>query len=267
MQLIPIVSFLRTLPLPATHLNHLAALSVQSILRNAQHSYGEMRGGWSRKCFKPHAKRLFDRSKSVDGVLAGREIGTWVENMLMIAGVCLYIFIFRVPYLTREIRRNTIFYPISHQFLHRRWLPLVMSSWEAIALYRTKGDSYTPSPSTASTLFWLTIARDLGHRFLYHCRTSPDLDSLTIPTACRGRRKSHSDSPICLSFSQEEEKEESEETQQGKGSRHLSHSTSHSHSYHQGKSAATFVYQQEQAPEIYQFLPCSFSALVGTRGC
>lgn len=86
-QLIPIVSFLRTLPLPATHPNHPAALAIQSTLRDAQRGHGEMRGGWSRKCLEPHAKRLLDRSESVDGVLAGQEIGAWVENMLTVAEV------------------------------------------------------------------------------------------------------------------------------------------------------------------------------------
>jgi hypothetical protein len=122
-QLIPIVSFLRTLPLPATHPSHPAALAIQSTLRDAQRGYGEMRGSWSRKCLEPHAKRLLDRSESVDGVLAGREIGAWVENMLTVAEVRLYVFNPCGPHLTREIRRNTISCPISHQSLHHRWSP------------------------------------------------------------------------------------------------------------------------------------------------
>jgi len=44
-----------------------------------------MRGNWSRKCLEPHGKRLLERSETVDGVLAGREIGTWVQNMLTVA--------------------------------------------------------------------------------------------------------------------------------------------------------------------------------------
>ncbi|KAF9652386.1 hypothetical protein BDM02DRAFT_3266446 [Thelephora ganbajun] len=84
-QLAPIVAFLRTLPLPATHPNHPAALAIQSTLRDAQRGYGEMRGNWSRKCLESHAKRILDRSENVDGVLAGREIGAWAQNMLTVA--------------------------------------------------------------------------------------------------------------------------------------------------------------------------------------
>lgn len=87
-QLIPIAAFLRTLPLPTTHPNHPAALAIQSTLRDAQRGHGEMRGGWSRKCLEPHAKRLLERFDNIDGVLAGREVGAWVHNMLTLAEVC-----------------------------------------------------------------------------------------------------------------------------------------------------------------------------------
>ena len=107
----------------------------------------------------------------------------------------------------------------------------------------------------------------LGHGFLHGRRAGPDIDSPTIPTARRGRRDSDSDSSVHPGRGKEEEKEESEETQQGEGSYHLSRSTSHSNSYRRGKPAATFIYQQEQALEIHQFLPRSFSSLVRTRRC
>lgn len=87
MQLKPIVSFLRTLPLPATHPNHPAALSIQTALRDAQRGHGEMRGSWGRRCLEPHAKRLLERAETIDGVLAGREVGVWVQNMLLVAEV------------------------------------------------------------------------------------------------------------------------------------------------------------------------------------
>lgn len=122
-QLIPIVAFLRTLPLPATHPNHPAALAIQSTLRDAQRGYGEMRGSWSRKCLEPHAKRLLERSETVDGVLAGREVGVWVQNMLAVAEVCLPVFIAQDPLLTRKFRRNTIYYRISYQSPHHPWPP------------------------------------------------------------------------------------------------------------------------------------------------
>jgi len=40
-------------------------------------------------CLESHAKRILDRSENVDGVLAGREIGAWVQNMLTVAEVHL----------------------------------------------------------------------------------------------------------------------------------------------------------------------------------
>jgi len=124
LQLTPIVSFLRTLPLPATHPNHPAALAIQSTLRDAQRGHGEMRGIWSRKCLEPHATRLLERSETIDGVLAGREIGAWVQNMLTVAEVCPRVSLIHEPYrLTRETRRNTIFCPISHRSLHRLLSP------------------------------------------------------------------------------------------------------------------------------------------------
>jgi hypothetical protein len=89
LQLTPIVAFLRTLPLPATHPNHPAALAIQSTLRDAQRSHGEMRGIWSRKCLEPHCKRLLERSETMDGVRAGRDVGRWVQNMLTVAEVLL----------------------------------------------------------------------------------------------------------------------------------------------------------------------------------
>ena len=91
-QLIPIVAFLRTLPLPATHPNHPAALAIQSTLRDAQRGHGEMRGSWSRKCLEPHGKRLLERSETIDGVLGGREVGAWVQNMLAVAEVCIGLY-------------------------------------------------------------------------------------------------------------------------------------------------------------------------------
>jgi len=121
LQLNPIVAFLRTLPLPATHPSHPAALSIQSTLRDAQRGYGEMRGSWSRKCLEPHAKRLLDRSETTDGVLAGREIGAWVQNMLDVAEVRQEILVTKNPRLTIESRRNTTCCPISHLSPHRPW--------------------------------------------------------------------------------------------------------------------------------------------------
>lgn len=114
-QLIPIAAFLRTLPLPPTHPNHPAALAIQSTLRDAQRGHGEMRGGWCRKCLEPHAKRLLERSENVDGVLAGREVGAWVRNMLTLAEVCPAHLFPQIRISQGEFRKNTTCCLISHQ--------------------------------------------------------------------------------------------------------------------------------------------------------
>ena len=86
----PLVTFLRTLPLPATHPSHPAAPGIQSALKDAQKGYGDMRGAWVRKCLETFGKRVVDRSETIDGVSAGREVGKWTEDMLSVAEVSLH---------------------------------------------------------------------------------------------------------------------------------------------------------------------------------
>ena len=81
------MTFLRTLPLPATHPSHPAAAGIQSALKDAQKGYGDMRGAWVRKCLETFGKRLVDRADTIDGVSAGQEVGKWTENMLSVAEV------------------------------------------------------------------------------------------------------------------------------------------------------------------------------------
>ncbi|KAH9930452.1 Cullin repeat-like-containing domain protein [Epithele typhae] len=81
----PLVVFLRTLPLPATHPSHPAAPGIQSALKDAQKGYGDMRGSWVRKCLETFGKRVVDRAETIEGVAAGREVGVWTENMLTVA--------------------------------------------------------------------------------------------------------------------------------------------------------------------------------------
>lgn len=83
----PLVSFLRTLPLPATHPSHPAAPAIQAALKDAQKGYGDMRGAWARKCLETYGKRVVERAETIDGVAAGREFGKWVENILNVAEV------------------------------------------------------------------------------------------------------------------------------------------------------------------------------------
>lgn len=46
-----------------------------------------MRGNWDRKSLETHAKRVIDRAETLDGVVAGKEFGTWVNNLLRVAEV------------------------------------------------------------------------------------------------------------------------------------------------------------------------------------
>ncbi|KDQ22999.1 hypothetical protein PLEOSDRAFT_62377 [Pleurotus ostreatus PC15] len=81
----PVVSFLRSLPLPATHPSHPAAPSIMSTLKDAQRGYADMRGTWSRKCLETQGKRVLDRADTIDSILAGKEFGDWVESLITIA--------------------------------------------------------------------------------------------------------------------------------------------------------------------------------------
>ena len=85
--LLPLVSFLRTLPLPPTHPSHPAASAIQATLKEAQKGYAEMRGAWGRKCLEQYGKRVVDRAETIDSVAAGEEFGVWVENLLSVAEV------------------------------------------------------------------------------------------------------------------------------------------------------------------------------------
>ena len=83
----PLVAFLHGLPLPSTHPSHPASQVILTTLREAQRGYADMRGTWNRKSLETHAKRVVDRAETLDGVIAGKEFGTWVENLLRIAEV------------------------------------------------------------------------------------------------------------------------------------------------------------------------------------
>lgn len=85
--LIPLVQFLRTLPLPATHPSHPAASAIQAALKEAQKGYADMRGAWGKKCLELYSRRVVERSETLEGVKAGRELGVWVDNLLTIAEV------------------------------------------------------------------------------------------------------------------------------------------------------------------------------------
>ncbi|KAI0297438.1 Cullin repeat-like-containing domain protein [Russula brevipes] len=78
----PLVKFLRSLPLPATHPSHPAAAAILSALKEAQRGYAEMRGSWGRKCLELYGRRVVDRAETTDGVSAGRELGKFTSDLL-----------------------------------------------------------------------------------------------------------------------------------------------------------------------------------------
>ncbi|KAH9171616.1 exocyst complex component exo70 subunit [Lactarius sanguifluus] len=80
--LLPLVKFLRALPLPATHPSHFAAAAILSALKEAQRGYAEMRGNWAKKCLEVYGRRVIDRAETTDGVASGRELGKWTSELL-----------------------------------------------------------------------------------------------------------------------------------------------------------------------------------------
>ncbi|KAI6028869.1 Cullin repeat-like-containing domain protein [Pisolithus orientalis] len=81
----PLVAFLRTLPVPSTHPSHPASQTILATLKEAQRGYADMRGTWNRKALETNAKRVVDRAETLDGVVAGKEFGAWVANLLRTA--------------------------------------------------------------------------------------------------------------------------------------------------------------------------------------
>ncbi|KAJ7493648.1 Cullin repeat-like-containing domain protein [Mycena latifolia] len=81
----PLVAFMRTLPLPASHPSHPAAPAILSTLKDAQKGYADMRGTWSRKCLEAQGKRVVDRADTVDSIVAGKEFARWVESLMSVA--------------------------------------------------------------------------------------------------------------------------------------------------------------------------------------
>ncbi|KAF5356560.1 hypothetical protein D9758_008232 [Tetrapyrgos nigripes] len=81
----PLVSFLRTLPVPTTHPSHPAAPAIFSTLKEAQRGYADMRGTWSRRFLEGQGKRILDRADNVDPIETGVEFGTWTQAVLSIA--------------------------------------------------------------------------------------------------------------------------------------------------------------------------------------
>lgn len=81
----PLVAFMRTLPLPASHPSHSAAPAILSTLKDAQKGYADMRGTWSRKCLEAQGKRVVERADTLDSIVAGNDFARWVGSLLSVA--------------------------------------------------------------------------------------------------------------------------------------------------------------------------------------
>ncbi|THU88895.1 hypothetical protein K435DRAFT_729547 [Dendrothele bispora CBS 962.96] len=82
----PLVSFLRTLPVPSTHPSHPAAPSIFSCLKEAQRGYADMRGTWTRRFLESSGKRILDRAETgIDPIEIGKEFGSWTQSVFSIA--------------------------------------------------------------------------------------------------------------------------------------------------------------------------------------
>lgn len=80
-----LVSIVRSLPLPATHPSHPAAPTVLTALQDAQRGYADMRGTWAQKCLEAQGRRVIERAETIDAIAAGKELGKWVDMMLVVA--------------------------------------------------------------------------------------------------------------------------------------------------------------------------------------
>ncbi|KDQ18787.1 hypothetical protein BOTBODRAFT_153680 [Botryobasidium botryosum FD-172 SS1] len=84
----PLVTALRSLPLPATHPSNPASSGILNALKEAQGGYAEMRSGWAKKCLDGDARRVAElvgaESNSAEG---GKKVGMWVEALLNLAEV------------------------------------------------------------------------------------------------------------------------------------------------------------------------------------
>jgi exocyst complex protein 7 len=69
-----------------------------STLRDAQRGYADMRGTWSRKWLEPGGKRVLDRADTIDTISSGKEFGTWVEALLNVSEVSIFI---PLPFIPR----------------------------------------------------------------------------------------------------------------------------------------------------------------------
>ena len=84
-----LVSFLRTLPLPATHPSHPAAAQVLSALLEAQRGCADMRGSWAKRCLESGVRLATEgeSGRADESVRAGLEFAQWVVTLLDVVEV------------------------------------------------------------------------------------------------------------------------------------------------------------------------------------
>lgn len=90
-ELVPLVSFLRALPIPSTHPSHPAAQAILAALKDAQRGYADMRGGWARRCVEEVSRKVVERAEKAGGAAGGREMGQWAFDLLSVADVRFHL--------------------------------------------------------------------------------------------------------------------------------------------------------------------------------
>lgn len=58
-----------------------------------------------------YGKRVVDRAETLDGVMAGRELGKFIENILNVSEVCKYLYSFN-NYTKTDFTRKSIAYSL-----------------------------------------------------------------------------------------------------------------------------------------------------------
>ncbi|KAG8960854.1 hypothetical protein FRC00_014009 [Tulasnella sp. 408] len=84
----PIVTALRSLPLPATHPSHPAATEIFETLKEAQNGYAEMRGTWAKRCLEPGYRAILGRVETESdggGIKAAKDIAEWLEGLVALS--------------------------------------------------------------------------------------------------------------------------------------------------------------------------------------
>ena len=48
-----------------------------------------MRGSWNQKGLETYRQRVIDRAETIEGIAAGKEVGKWVDNLIIVADVSI----------------------------------------------------------------------------------------------------------------------------------------------------------------------------------